>query len=242
VELRASYGADGGEDSGTFVLEVEDTGCGIGEEDVERIMSAYVQVGSRIGRNGGTGLGLAICRQLATAMGGTLTVKSELGRGSTFTLTLPGVARASKTAADSAAPRQDGPAAASGRDLRVLLVDDMDVNLMVLGSHLKQMGGVETETAADGVKALEVLKAHSPSYFDMVLTDMWMPNMDGVELVRAIRGDAGLAHLRVVVVTADVEMRKRAAEMGFDDILLKPVTGEKLRDLFAWHAKQVESD
>ena len=83
------------------------------------------------------------------------------------------------------------------------------------------------------MKSLEVLKAHSPDYFDMVLTDMWMPNMEGAELVRAIRDDADLAHLRVVVVTADVEVRKSAAEMGFDDILLKPVTGEKLRGLLA---------
>ena len=237
VELRASYTADDGEDKGTFVLEVEDTGCGIGEEDVERIMSAYVQVGSRIGRNGGTGLGLAICRQLATAMGGTLAVKSVLGRGSTFTLTLPGVARAHKAPVDPAAPRLERPADAAPaprrRDLRVLLVDDMEVNLAVLGAHLKQIGGVETFTASDGVKALEVLKAHSPDYFDMVLTDMWMPNMEGAELVRAIREDSDLAHLRVVVVTADVEMCKSAAEMGFDDILLKPVTGEKLRSLLA---------
>ena len=236
VELRASYTADDAGDKGTFVLEVEDTGCGISEEDVGRIMSAYVQVGSRLGRTGGTGLGLAICRQLATAMGGTLTVKSELGRGSTFTLTLPGVVRTRNAAALPAAPRPEEPEAKpapSSRDKRVLVVDDMEVNLMVLVAYLGQIGGVEVLTASDGVKALEVLKAHAPDHFDLVLTDMWMPNMDGVELVRAIRGDANLAHLRVVVVTADVELSKRVAETGFDDILLKPVTGEKLREVLA---------
>ncbi|MBQ3811222.1 MAG: amino acid permease, partial [Kiritimatiellae bacterium] len=91
VEIRAAWepGADGA--AGTFRLDVEDTGCGIGKKDLARIASAYVQVGSKTGRNGGTGLGLAICKQLAAAMGGRLEVVSEPGRGSTFSLVVPGV-------------------------------------------------------------------------------------------------------------------------------------------------------
>ena len=85
VEVRASFS------KGTLSLAVEDTGCGISEEDLGRIGSAYVQVGSSMSRNGGTGLGLAICRQLATAMGGRIDVVSKLGKGSTFTVTIPGV-------------------------------------------------------------------------------------------------------------------------------------------------------
>ena len=91
VEIRASFAKSNEEPSGTLCIEVEDTGCGISKDDLGRIGSAYVQVGSSMSRNGGTGLGLAICKQLAAAMGGRIDVESELGKGSTFTVTIPGV-------------------------------------------------------------------------------------------------------------------------------------------------------
>ena len=91
VELRASFAPAKDSDTGTFRLEVEDTGCGISEEDRKRLGSAYVQVGSLGARNGGTGLGLAICKQLVAAVGGRLEVESTLGKGSTFSIVLPNV-------------------------------------------------------------------------------------------------------------------------------------------------------
>ena len=234
VELRACYERAAGSDSGTFRLAVEDTGCGIGEEDLKRIATAYVQVGSRNARNGGTGLGLAICRQLAAAMGGGLGVASVLGKGSTFSITIPGVEIAPDDHPAQAAPEgaegrpsamQDAPAA---RPRRLLLVDDKKVNLLVLQAMLKDMGRFEIVLAMDGQEALQALRAPGAAPFDLVLTDLWMPNLDGEGLVRAIRADPALASLRVVVVTADVELRGKAADMGFDDILLKPVTTESL--------------
>ena len=104
---------------------------------------------------------------------------------------------------------------------------------MVLKALLKQLGTFEISLAADGDEALKMLKASGDAPYTLVLTDMWMPNLDGEGLVKAIREDPALADLRVVVVTADVELRTKGAEMGFDDILLKPVTSESLTKAIA---------
>ena len=233
VELRASFALAEGAETGAFRLEVEDTGCGIGPEDLKRLGSAYVQVGSQQARNGGTGLGLAICRQLAAAMGGQLGIASELGRGSTFTITLPRV-----RIAPNMAPTQDALLTESGesgvradgvRVRRILLVDDYEINLMVLRALLRNLGDFEIAMASNGHEALAQLEASMDTPFDLVLTDMWMPELDGEGLVRAIRLNPALDSLRVVAVTADVELKEKAAEMGFNDTLFKPVTAETLR-------------
>ena len=231
VELRARYDRDEGAATGTFRLDVEDTGCGISEEDLKRIATPYVQVGANHGHNGGTGLGLAICRHLAKAMGGKLEIDSELGKGSTFSLILYGVEAVGDEAEsgkrDSGFGIRDSsskPGSSKSAERRILIVDDQKMNLMVLKSMLKKQGQSNVTMAADGSEALEILRASGAEPFDLVFTDLWMPNLDGEGLVKAIRGDAALATLRVVVVTADVEVKSRFAEMGFDDILLKPIT------------------
>ena len=265
VEVRANFKPDEGERTGTLILEIEDTGCGIPKEDLESITSAYVQTSAKMTRNGGTGLGLAICRQLAESVGGNLNIKSEVGEGSTFTITLPEVGTGGEAApppppAGGSAQDREGlapPCAPSGRAAplpaavrasggarpqvgvapesggapllrRILLVDDSKMNLMVLKALLKRSGNFEVITAMDGNEALAALKAPDAKPFDLVLTDMWMPNMDGEGLVKAIRADPALASLKVVVVTADVELQGKSSGMGFDGILLKPVTSATL--------------
>ena len=229
VELRAFYEQGEGASVGTFRLEVEDTGCGISEEDLKRIGTDYVQVGSRSVRRLGTGLGLAICRQLAAAAGGSLSVDSVLGRGSTFTITLPGV----EPAPEGSIPRPEvvkpgAPAISGARSQRILLVDDVEMNLQVLKALLRKVGNFEIVLAADGQEALKVLRTPGEAPFDAVLTDLWMPNLDGNDLLRAIRAEPSLAGLHVIVVTADVECRTKYAELGFDGVLLKPITIEML--------------
>ena len=238
VELRASYALPPGAGTGAFTLQVEDTGCGISPEDLARIGSAYVQLGNSRTRNGGTGLGLAICRQLASAMGGTLSAASTLGKGSTFTITLPSVPPAPRPAPSSppATPSQPVPSvppAQASAPRRILLVDDSKMNLMVLKAHLKHLGNFDLAFATDGQQALELLNAPANPPFDLVFTDMWMPNLDGDALVRAIRDNPRLASIRVVIVTADVELQANAAALGFDAILLKPVTTDKLSAILA---------
>lgn len=95
---------------------------------------------------------------------------------------------------------------------------------MVLKALLKNMGDFEIAMASDGQEALKMLEAPDAKAFDLVLTDMWMPNLDGAGLIRAIRANPALASLRVVAVTADVESQVTCADMGFNGILLKPVT------------------
>ena len=224
VTLRANYVRMEDSEKGVFRLSVEDTGCGIAEEDLKRICSAYVQVGAKLARNGGTGLGLAICNQLVKAMGGELKVTSALGKGSTFEIVLPGVQ--ATVLAQTSAPAATGkvPAAPSRPVQRILLVDDSKMNLMVLKALLKKAGDYETTLAMDGQEALKALEEAGAKPYDLVLTDMWMPNLDGEGLVKDIRANSALSSLRVLVVTADVEIREKAAKMGFDGILLKPIT------------------
>ena len=228
VELHASFERRKDADTGVLRLEIEDTGCGISEEDLKRIGSAYVQVGSKISRNGGTGLGLAICKQLVAAMGGGLEVESTPGVGSTFSVFIPNVKIAESK--PDAQERVNPPADAQQSTLpeqmphRILLVDDSKMNLMVLKALLKNMGDFEIAMASDGQEALKVLEEQGAKAFDLVLTDMWMPNLDGAGLIRAIRANPALAALRVIAVTADVESRVTCADMGFNGILLKPIT------------------
>ncbi|MBP5532221.1 MAG: response regulator [Lentisphaeria bacterium] len=212
----------------TLTIEVQDTGKGISKANLERILQPFVQVADKNHRNG-TGLGLPICRKLAALMGGELTVVSEVGVGSTFTIklynrrTVEPPEGASKSAGTSEHPGE------ANSPSRVLVVDDSSVNRAVLKAMLAKCGVTNVTMAENGREALEKLKA-DPA-FDIVLSDLWMPEMDGRELVNAIRSEAKLAHLPVYLITADVEARGQAGADGFTDVLLKPVTLDKLRAL-----------
>ena len=159
-----------------------------------------------------------------------------LGAGSTFSLVIPGV----RIASSSDAQKRDAPVAVAAEGVppvelprRILIVDDSKINLMVLKALLKHVGDFEVDMAQDGQEALEKLQMPGAKPFDLVLTDMWMPNLDGEGLVRAIRANPALASLRVVAVTADVETLTTSLNMGFDGVLLKPVTAEKLSKMLA---------
>ena len=102
---------------------------------------------------------------------------------------------------------------------------------MVLKAMLAKVGVADVELAPDGAAALELLE--KDTLFDWVLSDMWMPAMDGTELVKRIRADARLSRLKVCSVTADVEARASYREQGFDALVLKPVTIDSLKELFA---------
>ena len=228
VELRARFERQKDAETGVFRLEVEDTGCGIGKEDLSRIGSAYVQVGSHSSRNGGTGLGLAICKQLTAAMGGRLEVDSTVGVGSTFAVVIPGVRIAHGTDAQERVPPVQERVHTVQMPHRILIVDDSKMNLLVLTALLKHLGEFEIDMALDGREALKKLEAPGAKPFDLILTDMWMPNLDGEGLVKAIRANPALSSMRVIAITADVESQSTFAKMGFDGLLLKPVTAEKL--------------
>ena len=244
--VKASFRNNIDDAKGVFTLSVSDTGCGIAEEDKEKVMNPFVQVGSQA-KIKGTGLGLPICKQLASSMGGQLSFVSELGKGSTFTLELFEV---KKGEADKEQPDlfrdeavrtgdttgririgETGDGRKSPKSCHILIADDVPLNLSVLKALLKKVGVNDVETAVDGRDAWEKIQA-SERPFDCVLTDIWMPEMNGRELVAKIRVDGRFAELPVYAVTADVEEQKNFVERGFTGVLLKPLTVNTLSEFF----------
>ena len=236
IEVRTSFEPDAGGKTGVFRLEVEDTGCGISEADMKKLARPFVQVGAVSEPRSGTGLGLHICRMLARAMGGDMEIKSALGKGATFSIVVPRVRVV-----------ENGTTETTGTDgtnhlttelhnhlttqPRILVVDDTKMNQIVLKAMFGRLGVKDIAFADNGREALEMLTAPDAPKFDFVLTDAWMPEMTGMELVAAIRASAALAKLPVYLFTAEVEMKDTYAEKGFDGILLKPANLEALKKL-----------
>ena len=217
-------------------VSVSDTGCGIPSGMLTRILDPFVQVqdaSHSADRAIGTGLGLSICKSLAEAMGGKLLVESELGKGSTFRVRIPGVSAAGKTAAPPARP--DEAAALKKLPKHVLVVDDSPVNRKVLTAFLKKAGIAAVDHASDGVEALARLDSAEKNGqpFDFVFSDFWMPNMNGLEFIEKLRADPRLKHLPVFAVTADTEFHNDARSGLFTGVLLKPLTYGKLLAVFA---------
>ena len=217
-------------------VSVSDTGCGIAPDMLAHILEPFVQVqdlSHSADRTGGSGLGLSICRRMVETMGGDLLVESELGKGSKFRICIPGVATDEKKPAAKAEP---SPAEVAGTlPEHVLVVDDSSVNRKVLAAFLKKAGIVSIGTACDGGAALSeldlALKKGSP--YDFVFSDLWMPNMSGMEFIETLRADPRFNGLPVFALTADTEYRADARTELFTGILLKPVTYEKLVNAFS---------
>ena len=237
--------------TGSFQFSVADTGCGISREDMERIAQPYIQVGGRGNRNGGTGLGLTICRQLVSRMNGEIELESKVGRGSTFYVSIPEVPVAEEEVRRRLTATQQIKLSISDvktKIRRVLIVDDSPVNLSVLKAMLRRFDITDVTTASNGKEALNFMRtgegvptlnktggtltlASDAKGFDLVLTDMWMPEMDGEEFVAELRKNPRWRMLPVYAVTADVESRKNYREAGFTGVLLKPITFEVLGEV-----------
>ncbi len=223
VELRVRPGAR----TGRVAFAVVDTGIGVAPEAQQRIFRPFEQAdGSTSRRYGGTGLGLAIVSQLVRQMGGEVGLESELGRGSTFAfeIDLPAA-----DAVPEPAPTSRETGAAARRGLRVLLVDDNPVNLKLAARLLEREGHAPT-LAGDGRQALEALAAEP---FDIVLMDVQMPVMDGLEATAELRRrEAGSGRrVPVIALTAHAfpEDRTRCLAAGMDGYLAKPLGREQLR-------------
>ena len=233
ITVRAAYDQDG-----TFSLSVADTGRGISPENVSKLMSPYIQLQEHDSTQG-TGLGLAICKQLALQMKGSLELASTLGKGSTFTLRIPNVEAFTEQESEAYFSEHKAVKPAAQLDdaiteKYILIVDDQKLNLRILQTMLSRLGIHKVLTAENGKMALNVLQ--NAERVDLVLTDMSMPVMDGAELVREIRRQTQFAQLPVYVITADVEMMGEYRDIGFDDMLIKPITLEKLKELLAKYA------
>lgn len=216
-------------------LRIADTGIGISLEDQARLFSPFSQAGGALGARGGTGLGLAICKRLIEQMGGAIALESELGRGTTITLTLNLlVDRGPRPAGPQRSVLQEGLPQVSSRPAapRILLVDDQVINLEVLRRQLARLNVVSYDLAEDGVRALD---AHAEHKHAMVITDCVMPRLDGVALIENIRRrERGTGrHTVLIALTADASPKQRDAciNAGADEVFVKPMSPEQLRAL-----------
>ncbi|MCX6595660.1 MAG: ATP-binding protein [Acidobacteria bacterium] len=211
-------------DSVSLRFSVRDTGCGITPEDQGRLFHKFSQVdGSNTRRYGGAGLGLSIARQLATLMGGSVGVESTPGKGSTFWAELKFGLGA--TQAVVAGPSL--PAFQSNAPRRLLLAEDNLVNRKVVQTMLTRLG-CEVEVVANGIEAVEKCLGNR---YDLVLMDVHMPSMDGLEATERIRSaQPDLARCPIIAITASSmpEDRERCLAAGMDDLLAKPVDFERL--------------
>ena len=215
-----------GKKTGLLVFTVQDTGIGIEKKYFDDLLQPFVRIHAKT-PTGGTGLGLSICNLMAARMGGKIKIDSEVGVGSSFTIELPHVEY--QTEAPANLGQQDEKRALpADLDLSLLLVDDAELNLKVLAALCRKLGIRKIETASSG---LEAMKKMNEASFDAVLTDVWMPNMNGNELAAEIRRNPAWCKLPVYALTADVEMRKKEDPAPFTGILLKPLRMENMADL-----------
>ncbi|MCN3657791.1 aerobic respiration two-component sensor histidine kinase ArcB [Escherichia coli] len=213
VTVRVRY------DEGDMLhFEVEDSGIGIPQDELDKIFAMYYQVKDSHGGTPatGTGIGLAVSRRLAKNMGGDITVTSEQGKGSTFTLTIHAPSVAEEV--DDAFDEDDMPLPA----LNVLLVEDIELNVIVARSVLEKLGN-SVDVAMTGKAALEMFK---PGEYDLVLLDIQLPDMTGLDISRALTKRYPREDLPpLVALTANVLKDKQEyLNAGMDDVLSKPLS------------------
>ncbi|MHB8072229.1 hybrid sensor histidine kinase/response regulator [Desulfosporosinus fructosivorans] len=196
-----------------------DSGIGISEQDQEKLFRNFSQVDGSITRKyGGTGLGLAISKQLVQMMGGTITVESQKGKGSTFSFSLKFLLseKLSYPTQDTFTPNH------TTKPLRILIVEDDKVNLMVLTLMLKEKGHF-IESASNGFEALSL---HEKNVYDVIFMDIQMPIMDGIEATAKIREREGeRRHTPIIALTAYalVGDREKFLSYGLDEYIPKPI-------------------
>ncbi|XXQ35028.1 Histidine kinase [Plasmodiophora brassicae] len=238
----------------TVRLTVSDTGIGMPKNAMDELFTNFYQADqSTTRRYGGTGLGLAICRKLVDMLGGTISAASEEGRGSTFVVTFAFL-RASEGVGGSSVQREasaglecghagggeqvpqaerNAPNGTPAPPLRMLVVEDNDINRMILQRILQKLGH-SVEIATDGAQAVEKLKGADP--FDMVFMDCQMPIMDGYEATKVIRTQ--IPHrqaLPIIALTASAIKgdRERCIRVGMNEYLTKPICIDKLKQMIS---------
>ena len=213
-------------EDGLLKLTVADNGRGVSAEKAKSLMQPFVQADIK-NRTEGSGLGLSICKRLVELARGTISIETAPGAGFAIHAAIPTeVAAETKTGADTTTLADTAPKIPR----RILVVDDLSANRAVIKAILKKLGVTEIEEADNGRAALE--KLEHDSAFDLVMTDLWMPVMGGVELAKGIRANARLAAVKICLITADVETLTTYRGQSFDMLLLKPVTPDKVAELF----------
>jgi CheY-like chemotaxis protein len=206
-------------------IEVTDTGIGMTPAQMDKLFQEFSQADSSTTRKyGGTGLGLAISQRFCRMMGGDITVQSEPGRGSTFTIQLP----ANVVSIDAAAAAPEAPprmrAAQTSHDAPLIVVADDDPTGREVVAHFLEREGFSVALADGGQEALRLVREMHPA---AVTLDVIMPDLDGWTVLAAIKGDPTLADIPVILVTI-VDEKSRGYSLGAAEYLVKPVDREKL--------------
>ncbi len=217
---------------GKYIFTVEDTGCGISEEFMDRLFEPFVR-GKTPDDNEvpGSGLGMAVVKNLVDLMDGNIHVVSRVGEGSRFTVTL--MLRQLDDSGDVPALALQ-PISLKGK--RVLLVEDNEINSEIVEALLTE-NGFQVETASDGYVAVEAMKKSIPGHFDLVLMDIQMPRMNGYEAAKAIRTLEEPLHTHVPIIALSAstyaEDRKKAIDAGMDAHAPKPVDIARLMEVIS---------
>ena len=219
-------------------FEVSDSGIGMADEQRSRLFAPFEQADSSMSRKyGGTGLGLTISKRLVELMGGSIGCESEYGKGSLFWCELPLIESSEEQEGHRSSIIMSGEPTltiSESKILRVLLVDDVKINLLVLSSMLQRWGHI-TETAENGVQALDLLKMNS---YDLVFMDCQMPEMDGYECAQKVRTPkTGVLNpkIPIIAVTAHAMTgdKERCLASGMDDYISKPIDQGELQSKIA---------
>jgi PAS domain S-box-containing protein len=216
-------------------FSVSDTGIGIAPDDMQRLFQPFTQVDSSLTRrNEGTGLGLALVKRLVELHGGAISVTSEIGRGSCFTVSLPWRSDApledlSTSTVPAMPANQPASNTVPGKLGTILLAEDNETNIMTLGDYL-EIKGYQMVYARDGRDALEKVAEIFP---DLILMDIQMPEIDGLEVIRRLRGDPRFVNVPIVALTALAMEgdKERCLEAGATDYVSKPVSLMQLTEL-----------
>jgi len=220
-------------------FDVEDTGIGIGPDRQEAIFEAFTQAdGSTTRKFGGTGLGLTITRKLAELLGGRLTLCSEPGRGSVFTLIVPvGLDASTRQAVDDEQDASDVSTPEAGRAFsgRVLVAEDTPTNQMLIRLLLEKLG-LDVTIVDDGVKAVQ---AATTEPYDLIFMDIQMPNMNGYEAAEAVRRAGNKTPIIALTAHAMKGDKERCLASGCSDYLAKPIDHNRLREVLSRHLKKV---
>ncbi len=207
---------------GNLQVQVIDTGPGMTREVVERIFSAFQQADETVARtHGGTGLGLTISRNLARLMGGDIEVESEVGRGSTFSLTIPAEGFEYPTRVITRKMKQEEPPEVEGT---VLVADDTPDLRQLLSLYLRKMG-LDVLLAENGQEAVEIAVSQQPN---LVFMDMQMPVMDGIEAVRTLRQQNYAGTVLALTAQSERDRIEAMLDAGCDGYVEKPVRRERL--------------
>lgn len=227
-----------GEAAGMLVFRVRDTGIGMTPEQMAQLFAPFSQADTSATRRfGGSGLGLAIAKRLVGLMGGEIGVSSVAGQGSEFWFGIP-LQPADEACVVALPEAEPAPGVYALSGLRVLLVEDNRTNQLV-ARRLLEEAGIVIEAVTDGTQALASLR-RQPSHFHLVLMDVQMPHMDGLQATRLIRQEWG-AELPVIGLSAGVMLTERQAalEAGMDDFIAKPLDATRLYAVLARCAQRI---